>query len=547
MDTTQTRLRWFGQQYPSTDTVGIHQALTELDQPCFIVQTPHGIGAVAGGRAVPASRGAAAGEGLPLLAAVAPLPPGRLGSPAFQAAHGVAHSYHAGAMAGGIASADLVVALAREGFLASYGAAGLLPETIDKALIRFRAEIPGLPYAVNLIHSPSEPRLEREAVELFLRHGVTCVEASAFMDLSAPVVRYRLSGLRRDPSGRVVAGHRLIAKVSRTETAERFMRPAPAVMVSSLLEQGLITAEQAELARHVPMADDITVEADSGGHTDRRPLPALLPSILRLRDVVQHEHRYATPIRIGAGGGLGTPAALAAAFAMGAAYVVTGSVNQSCVESGTSKAAKALLAEAGIADCEMAPAADMFEMGVELQVLKKGTLFPMRAKRLFELYKAYDGIEALPETERVRLETQIFRRPLEEVWQECVGYFERRDPDQLARAAGSPKRRMALVFRWYLGMSSRWATIGEPERAMDYQIWCGPAMGSFNDWVTASYLKAPGNRRVADVAHHLMRGAAFHTRVMQLRLAGVQIPAAAADYRPAPLETSHLDLLEGVA
>ena len=31
-------------------------------------------------------------------------------------------------------------------------------------------------------------------------------------------------------------------------------------------------------------------------------------------------------------GGIATPAAVSAAFAMGAAYVVTGSINQSCVE-----------------------------------------------------------------------------------------------------------------------------------------------------------------------------------------------------------------------
>ncbi|MFJ1703211.1 PfaD family polyunsaturated fatty acid/polyketide biosynthesis protein [Kitasatospora sp. NPDC088346] len=533
MNRPQTPLLWQGEQYPSTDPAGVYHALADLERPCFVVRTPRGIGAAATGRAVPAG----APGGLPLLAAVAPLPPHRLGSAAFLAAHGVRQPYLAGAMAGGIASADLVVALAREGFLASFGAAGLLPESIEKALARFAAEIPGLPYAVNLIHSPSEERLEREAVELFLRHGVRCVEASAFMALSPHIVRYRLAGLRQGPDGQVVAEHRVIAKISRTETAERFMRPAPAATVSALLAQGLISPLQAELARYVPMADDITVEADSGGHTDRRPLPALLPSILRLRDSVQREHRYPAPIRVGAAGGLGTPVAVAAAFAMGAAYVVTGSVNQSCVESGASKATKALLAEAGIADCEMAPAADMFELGVELQVLKKGTLFPMRAKKLYELYQAHDGLEALPEGERARLEAQVFRRPLEDVWQECVGYFRRRDPEQLARAQDSPKRRMALVFRWYLGMSSRWATVGDPDRTLDYQIWCGPAMGSFNDWVTASYLKAPGNRRVADVAHHLMRGAAFHTRVAALRTAGVQLPAAVADYRPVPLES----------
>src|SRR5262249_44222609 len=98
---------------------------------------------------------------------------------------------------------------------------------------------------------------------------------------------------------------------------------------------------------------------------------------------------------------------------------------------------------------------------------------------------------------------------------------------------------------WYLGMSSRWATTGDESRTMDYQVWCGPAMGSFNAWVTGSYLKNPGDRRAADVAHHLMRGAAFHTRVSQLRVSGVQIPAAAADYVPAPLEAPVDGLMAG--
>jgi hypothetical protein len=85
-------------------------------------------------------------------------------------------------------------------------------------------------------------------------------------------------------------------------------------------------------------------------------------------------------------------------------------------------------------------------------------------------------------------------------------------------------------------MASRWAVTGEADRTADYQIWCGPAMGSFNAWVAGSYLSSPGNRTVADVAHHLMRGAAFHTRVAQLATAGVSVPSSAADYQPVPLE-----------
>jgi hypothetical protein len=90
---------------------------------------------------------------------------------------------------------------------------------------------------------------------------------------------------------------------------------------------------------------------------------------------------------------------------------------------------------------------------------------------------------------------------------------------------------MALVFRWYLGMASRWASSGDPARVADFQIWCGPAMGAFNDWARGSYLEGGAHRSVVDVAHHIMRGAAFTARLSQLRCAGVGVPAEVG-YRP---------------
>ena len=47
--------------------------------------------------------------------------------------------------------------------------------------------------------------------------------------------------------------------------------------------------------------------------------------------------------------------------------MVTGSVNQACVEAATSDLGPGMLAEAREADAAMAPAADMFEMGVKVQ------------------------------------------------------------------------------------------------------------------------------------------------------------------------------------
>ena len=58
---------------------------------------------------------------------------------------------------------------------------------------------------------------------------------------------------------------------------------------------------------------------------------------------------------------------------------MTGSVNQSAIESGLSQVGKELLAQASMADVVMAPAADMFEMGVKVQVLQRGTMFSARA------------------------------------------------------------------------------------------------------------------------------------------------------------------------
>jgi PfaD family protein len=128
---------------------------------------------------------------------------------------------------------------------------------------------------------------------------------------------------------------------------------------------------------------------------------------------------------------------------MGAAYVVTGSVNQSCIEAGTSQYTKELLAQAKMADVMMAPAADMFEMGVKLQVLKRGTLFPLRAQKLYELYKNYNSIEEIPAAEREKLERQILRKTVPEVWQETVNYLSQRNPEKLTKAASNPKQKMA--------------------------------------------------------------------------------------------------------
>ncbi|MBZ0119250.1 MAG: PfaD family polyunsaturated fatty acid/polyketide biosynthesis protein, partial [Sandaracinaceae bacterium] len=351
------------------------------------------------------------------------------------------------------------------------------------------------------------------------------------VDLTPALVRFAASGLREE-NGAIVRARHVFAKISRPEVARRFMSPAPAAILDALVRDRKITKDEARLAARVPIAGDVTVEADSGGHTDNQALTAVFPTVLRLRDRLCAEHGYARPIRVGAAGGLGTPSSVAAAFTMGAAYVLTGSINQAARESGLSDAGKELLAQASLGDVVMAPAADMFEQGVKVQVLRRGTMFAARAHKLYELYVDHPSLEAIDPATRAKIEKEIFQMPLERVWEATESFFRERDPRELDRAAEDPKHRTALVFRWYLGLSSKWAITGEPSRRLDWQIWCGPAMGAFNDWARGSVLESVAERGVVAIAQNLLEGAAAVTRAQQLRSFGVPVPAGSFDPPP---------------
>lgn len=506
----------------------VRRELSRLEKPLFVLATPGGVGLAEEGELRVSAEETGVGR---LLGLLPPLTAESLGSEAFRRRYGLKYAYGSGAMANGIASEDLVIALGKKGMLGSFGAAGLSLLRIESAIDRIQAALPGGPFAFNLIHTLDES-IEMRVVELYLRRGVRVVEASAFMGVTPALVWYRAAGLGQGPNGEVEVKNRIIAKLSRREVAEKFLAPAPAKLLGELVAAGRITELQAQLAAHVPLADDITTEADSAGHTDNRPLVVLLPMVCALRDEAAERYGYAEPIHVGAAGGIGTPQAVLGAFAMGADYVVTGSINQACVESGTSDTVRRLLAGAEMTDVAMAPAADMFEMGVRVQVLKGGSLYPMRGQRLYELYMRYKDLEDIPLQEKERLEKQILHRPVADIWEETERFFAERDPAQLARAREDPHLKMALVFRWYLGLASRWAIQGDPEREKDFQIWCGPAMGGFNRWAKGTYLEDLANRHVDGVAMELLCGCAYLARVRALRNMGVQVGAQIDRYTP---------------
>ncbi|NJC89357.1 MAG: 2-nitropropane dioxygenase, partial [Desulfuromonas sp.] len=228
--------------------------------------------------------------------------PGQLGDKAFCREIGIRYPYLGGSMAKGISSVAMVEALGEAGMLGFFGAAGLAFAEVEAAVNRLAGA--NFPCGFNLIHSPHEPDLEAALAELYIRKEVRLVEASAFLGLTLPLVRYRTHGIHQEANGRIVAPNRIIAKVSREELAEKFLSPPPEKLVRQLLEEGAISAEQAELSARIPMAQEITAEADSGGHTDNRPAIALFPTIASLAARMERKYGYDVSLRVGLAGGL---------------------------------------------------------------------------------------------------------------------------------------------------------------------------------------------------------------------------------------------------
>ncbi|WP_341720554.1 ACP S-malonyltransferase [Micromonospora sp. FIMYZ51] len=399
-----------------------------------------------------------------------------LGARSFRERYGLRLAYVVGSMYAGVSGPRLLHASAKAGLLSFLGAAGLAPAHVERQLRELEL---GGAYGVNLHHLPDAPQQEAALVDLLLRHGIKLVEASGFPLVTEDLVRFRLRG------------GRILAKVSRTDVAAAFLAPPPPRLVARLVAAGAVTSAEAAAAASRPMADDLCVTADGGWVCDDTDALTLLPAVIRLRDAA------ALPgarVHVGCAGGIGTPAAAAAAFLLGADFVLTGSVNQCTVEADTSDRVKDLLARAREHDVVAAPWLDLLEHGVRARYLKRGLLFPARAGQLSDRWRGQAPDAALDGSTR----TELLDRYL--------------GGEQVpAAAAGTDGRaEIAALGRAYAARGRRLAATGDEAATVDYLVHCGPAMGAFNQIVAGTDLQPWRARTVEAVADTLMDGAAAH-------------------------------------
>lgn len=433
-----------------------------------------------------------------------------LGSKTFCKRFGLKYAYVAGSMFHGISSADLVVRMGNAGLMAIYGAYGKTLKDVEEAIDSIRSRLDGRgSYGSSLVANYDDPEAEVALVDLYLKKNVCIIEASSYVQMTVPLVLFRLKGLRKDGNGAVSYRNKILAKVSGPAAAEAFMSPAPRSIIKELLKQGLISEEQAELAKAVPMSADLCIEADSGWRSNAGNPFALLPAMLELRKRITKQYAYEEAICLGLSGGIGSPQAAAAAFTMGADFILTGSVNQCTAEAKMSEEVKDILQDINVGDTEYAQAGQRFEIDGKFQVLKKGTLFSARANKLTSLYAHYNSWDEIPEKTRKHLQAAYFKKDFSEVWSEISALLERESRrHEILKAEANPKYKLALLFRWYFDYSMKLAFAGASEDKTNYQVHTGPALGAFNQFVKGSRLEQWRERHVDEVAIEILSGAA---------------------------------------
>ena len=175
--------------------------------------------------------------------AAKPVPPLRaetLGAQSFREAYGTRYAYIGGSIMHGVSSAEMVIALAKGGFLGIYGAEGVAVGTMLSELRRIRAALGDRMFGASLMADWSHPDRDMARVAQYLAADVPVLEAMGFLSASPALVRYRLTGATIDAKGCGVARNRIVARGDAPGPRRcSSSRPAPEAIVASLRAEGL--------------------------------------------------------------------------------------------------------------------------------------------------------------------------------------------------------------------------------------------------------------------------------------------------------------------
>ncbi len=224
---------------------------------------------------------------------------------------------------------DVVAAVSKSGGLGVLGAVSLTPEQLDVELSWIDNETDGKPYGVDVIVPAKYVGSDTDGLGVDDLQGFIPDELRSFVD--ELMERYGVPALPKDqtsPSGLLgwskerAAGLLDVVFAHKVSLVANALGPPPTEMVERAHSKGVLVAALAGSAKHALQHRDVGVDLvvaqgyEAGGHTGEVSTMVLVPEVV---DAV-------APLPVLAAGGIASGRQMAAAMALGAKGVWTGSV-----------------------------------------------------------------------------------------------------------------------------------------------------------------------------------------------------------------------------
>lgn len=402
---------------------------------------------------------------------------GKLGNIHFMERYKTKYPYVAGPMHKGISGYDFIKRLADRDIIGFVGTGGLALHEVEALVVQLQKDSIRN-YGVSVNFDLADPNYEKELIELLIRENINLLHVSGYFNVTESLVLYKLKGIKKLDNGRIICPNRILLKTSRPEIAQAFMEPASDDMLKKLKEEGKITEEQALLAKKIPVADDVCVMSAAAHKTGMIPLKSLLPQIIHQRNAAYQKYGYEEEIFVGAAGAIGDSASALDAFLLGADFIMTGSINVCTAEAHVSKWVKEKLQKVEIQDTEIIPCSNVYEIGIKMQVLKKGMFFASRALKLYEIYNRITKIEDIESNLLVQIQEKYLGKALEEIYNQMKDNLSSM---QRRRAESDSKYKFGLIIQWYYDLSAECAIQCEDGNNMNCMIPLSSAMGRLNE------------------------------------------------------------------
>lgn len=420
-----------------------------------------------------------------------------LGSLSFKKEYHTELAYAVGGIRDGISSGPMLKKLADSNILGYLGTKGLdIHETnrlLEDALNMVGLEKIGVHVSCDVL----KPEYSNQQLKLMIDKDIRRLQLSGYQRPDEWIYEYRIRNIRYSEKHKVVSPYKLLVCVNNLKAAEEFLKPIDKDYIKKMIELNKLTQIEAEMVAALPVCDDICIDntgIGAGGF-------GWISSIKKLIDRICTPHSLKKRVRVGICGGIGNPQMLAMAFFAGADFVMTGTINQCTVEAETSTHVKDLLQAAKENDFAFVPADDLFEFGEKMSVLKRGTLYPTRAQKVYDIYSKYASVDEISETDTKLLTEKYFGIGLQEMYQRIMGIVSETERILISEQS---KYKLGLIMKGYLQACFHQAQAGEKATEINYGIAVECDMADINRWLQGTDIEHWNRRSIDIIAKRIM-------------------------------------------